>query len=78
MLPQDIENFHNPINLERAAEGVEDPEQKKILNYVAEGYTTVDELVTMSGMEIQAVNSTLSMLELDDRVKVEYGKVYIL
>ena len=29
MLPQDTENFHNPISLERAAEGIEDPEQKK-------------------------------------------------
>ena len=78
MLPQDIESFHNPISLERAAEGIEDPEQKKILNYVAGGYTTVDELVAVSGMGIGAVNGALSMLELDDRVKVEYGKVYIL
>ena len=52
--------------------------QKKILNYVAGGYTTVDELVAVSGMGIGAVNGALSMLELDDRVKVEYGKVYIL
>ncbi|NZA39188.1 hypothetical protein [Eubacterium callanderi] len=29
-------------------------------------------------MGIGAVNGALSMLELDDRVKVEYGKVYIL
>lgn len=78
MLPQDTESFHNPISLERAAEGIDDPEQKKILNYVAEGYTTVDELVGVSGMGIGAVNGALSMLELDDRVKVEYGKVYIL
>lgn len=51
---------------------------RKILNYVAEGYTTVDELVGVSGMGIGAVNGALSMLELDDRVKVEYGKVYSL
>ena len=60
---------------------VKELREKSGAGMMAVSYTHLDvykrQLVAVSGMGIGAVNGALSMLELDDRVKVEYGKVYI-
>lgn len=77
-LPEVLEEFHNSISLEAAFGNVENEKQRKLLEFIAEGYDTIDALVTASGVNVREVNSELSLLELDDVIKVEFGKIYIL
>lgn len=50
----------------------------KLMRLILEGYDTTDNLLLASDLEAKVFNSHLSMLELEDRISIEYGKIYVL
>ncbi|MEG0680350.1 MAG: DNA-processing protein DprA [Eubacterium sp.] len=77
-LPEKKLDFQNKLSLEAAISGVTDPEERKILNLIAGGHNTIDNLLLVSNKEIRELNAILSMMELNDLIKVDFGQIYIL
>ncbi|MEG2419027.1 MAG: DNA-processing protein DprA, partial [Eubacterium sp.] len=53
-------------------------DEAKLFNLVARGYHTTDQLVLVSEKTIAEVNALLSMMELKDILRVDYGRVTLL
>lgn len=53
-------------------------DEAKLFNLVARGYNTTDQLVLVSEKTIAEVNALLSMMELRDILRVDYGRVTLL
>lgn len=53
-------------------------DEAKLFNLVASGYNTTDQLVLVSEKTIAEVNALLSMMELRDILRVDYGRVTLL
>ena len=53
-------------------------DESKIYQLIQSGYNTVEQLEAVSGLDIRALNSILSMLELEDHIAVSYGNITLL
>ncbi|MEG0379894.1 MAG: DNA-processing protein DprA, partial [Eubacterium sp.] len=75
-LPNNHAEFHNTFSLNRVIEAQDTEEERVLLKYIAEGYNTIDLLLPISGKSIQELNAALSMMEINDSLKIEFGKIY--
>jgi DNA processing protein len=57
---------------------INDPDEKIIYDLIKKGYTTIDECTFASGLAINQVNIILTMLELENVIKVKYGKIILV
>ena len=79
IIPEKLEkDFHNSTSVDRAIEKVEDPEMARLMRFIAEGVNTLDMLCVASGLSARELNAKLSLMELDDLVKIEFGQIYLL
>jgi len=54
-----------------------DADQKRLLEYMGEDAVSVDKLVNQSGLSVEIVSSTLSLLELQGWVASQSGGLYV-
>lgn len=62
-----------------------DPEKEKVLNdenkmllgLIREGFDTMDKLLEKTQLGITVLNSNISELELEDIIRIEFGKIYL-
>ncbi len=52
-----------------------DADQESCLRMVSEGYDTFNDLALVTGLDIRRVNRAVSMLELNEMVRIEQGKI---
>ena len=55
-----------------------DPVQDKILNYIAQGYNTREQLLYVMQMTIAELNGILSMMELNDLIVLKFDQLYLI
>ncbi len=53
------------------------PDDEQIYNAIIKGYDTVDDLVGMTGLSVVELSSRLTMMEIDELIKTDYGKLKI-
>ncbi|WP_050740377.1 DNA-processing protein DprA [Acetobacterium bakii] len=55
-----------------------DVDEKKLYQLIRKGYTTIDQLVLISGLPVNQVNSVLTMMEIDEVIKINYGNIMLI
>lgn len=55
-----------------------DPDERALYELIQNGYRSIDELVVQSGLPVNAVNSLLTMMEIEEIITVEYGNIILV
>ena len=53
------------------------PDDEKIYNWIVKGYDNIDELVAATGMSVIELSTRLTMMEIDEIIKTDRGKLRI-
>ena len=56
----------------------QDLKERKVYQYIKSGYDTPDKLSMICEIDIREINALLSMLELDEWIKIHYGTIHPL
>lgn len=72
--PNNIKNSN--INL--AKKTLTNPKEQLLYDLIEKGYTTIDDLVIHSELTISTVNSSLTMMEIEEIISVKYGNIVLI
>ena len=68
----DLPKTGNSIKIEFS-----DVDDERIYNAIVKGYDTIDELVMITGLNVVEISTRLTMMEIDEMVKTDRGKLKI-
>ena len=68
----DLPKGRNPIKIKFS-----DADDERIYNAIVKGYDTIDELVMLTGLSVVELSTRLTMMEIDEMVKTDRGKLKI-
>jgi len=54
------------------------PDEKKLYQLIKKGHATIDQLVLISGLPVNQVNSLLTMMEIDEVIRINYGNIMLI
>jgi len=78
IIPEDCNSLKNNFSPETQIKTIRDPDEKKLYDLIQKGYCTIDELVLISGLAINKVNSLLTMMEIQEFVQIKYGNIILI
>ncbi|MBK5244592.1 MAG: DNA-protecting protein DprA [Eubacteriaceae bacterium] len=77
VIPGNALNRENKFAPEVQIKKISDPDEKKLYDLINRGHDTIDQLVLISGLPINQVNSLLTMLEIEEVIRIQYGNIIL-
>lgn len=69
------ENNYSPEIQEKE---LRNPDEQKLYDLIKKGHASIDQLVLISGLPVNQVNSLLTMMEIEEAVKIKYGNIILI
>lgn len=76
-IPGDNLSLGNNFTPEIKIKTLIDPDEKNLYDLIHKGHSTIDQLVLMSGLPVNKVNSLLTMMEIEELIKIKYGNIIL-
>ncbi|HEY5557134.1 DNA-processing protein DprA [Acetobacterium sp.] len=77
VIPGNTSEWENNFTPEIQMKNISDPDEKNLYDLIRKGHVTIDQLVLISGLPVNQVNSLLTMMEIEEVIQIKYGNIIL-